>query len=205
MRDRQRYAADQVVQIVGADFAGQLSMLPFVPYAAVLALSVSYRDMRRSKTSLYFARARSRLQVACDTVEELKNISWTAAVAVRLCRATLAEMDRAYGNISEKRTSKGSTPLHHASSALRSTRLVELVDVTPHEERFGNSNISLGNENFGHDLAADMVEAMGPDIWEFFHPEFDLDAIDTSLNATINLTSLSNSDLTSMDHYMDGP
>jgi hypothetical protein len=93
-RTRQIWSAERATALVGREFRDQLVPLPFIPYAVSLSLSVSYRELRRSKIPTHRARARSEMEVNCRVLEELGEISGSAAIMAEMGSITLKELDR---------------------------------------------------------------------------------------------------------------
>ena len=92
--------------MIGHEFRDQLVLLPFVPYAVSLSLSVVYREMRRSKIPMYRARARNALEANCRILENLGQIFWSAAVMASMGNLTLKELDRVYSNVTDAESRK---------------------------------------------------------------------------------------------------
>lgn len=103
---RQSLSATRVTSVVGQEFNNQLSMLPIIPYAVSLSLSVAYRELRNSKIPMYRSRARALLQKNCSLLRELGGTFWSAEAMARLGEKTLKEMDRVYSSITGLRIGK---------------------------------------------------------------------------------------------------
>jgi hypothetical protein len=103
---RQSFSADQITKMIGHDFHDQLILLPFVPYAASLSLSLAYREMRHSKLAMYRARARAQLQKNCQVLEELGKIFWSASIMADMGKSTLKELDRVHSAVTDSQRRK---------------------------------------------------------------------------------------------------
>jgi hypothetical protein len=123
---RQSRSASQVTVIVSQDGWGQLVLLPWVPYAVSLSLSVAYREMRRTKIPLYRARARGHLQENCSILERLGETFSFASTMAEMGKSTLHEMDRVYSVVKESRQRKTHRDRRSGVVEIRSTR-----DITP--------------------------------------------------------------------------
>ncbi|EXJ73418.1 uncharacterized protein A1O5_03178 [Cladophialophora psammophila CBS 110553] len=178
-RTRQILSAERATAMVGHEFRDQLVLLPFVPYAVSLSLSVNYRELRRSKIPMYRSRARNALEMNCRILETLGEIFWSAAVMADMGNVTLKELDRVYANV--------------AGTELRKS------------QRHGNFTAKQGNNPYsgsrptygvldanstvfqdpGFSYFSEMPEL---DPFEMFDPEFDLDVIDACLEGNLDLS-----------------
>lgn len=117
---RQSLSASRITSIIrGAGQEGLVS-LPFVPYAVSLSLSVSYQQMRYAKVPMYRLRARHDLGSTCDLLDELGEHFYAASIMAKLGRATVTEMNRISGAVTEskqpeKRKGADSAQLEDAS------------------------------------------------------------------------------------------
>jgi hypothetical protein len=91
---RQLWSSERATSLVDQEFRDQLVLLPFVPYAVSLSLSVNYRELRRSKIPAHRARARIGVEVNCRILERLGKIFGSAAVMAETGSITLKELDR---------------------------------------------------------------------------------------------------------------
>lgn len=100
-RTRQLWSAERVTALVGREFEGQLILLPFVPYAVSLSMSVNYRELRRSKVPAYRAKARNDLEINCALLERLGETFWSAKAMADTASVTLAELDRVFTHVKD--------------------------------------------------------------------------------------------------------
>ena len=98
---RQNLSATRLTAMHGDEFRNQVVLLPFVPYAISLSLSVAYREMRRSKVPMYRARAQNDVKANCRSLDQLGEIFWTARIMAQMGNATLRELDRVRSNVSD--------------------------------------------------------------------------------------------------------
>jgi hypothetical protein len=91
---RQSLSAARITSIAGQEFHDQLSMIPIVPYAVSLSLSVAYQNLRHTKVPMYQERARGQIQANCDLLRELGNIFWSASLMADMGEEIVREMDR---------------------------------------------------------------------------------------------------------------
>lgn len=87
--------------MAGHEFRDQLVLLPFVPYAISLSLSVNYREMRRSKIPMSRSRAKIAFEANCQILERLGEIFWSAAAMAEMGNLTLKELDRVYAQVAD--------------------------------------------------------------------------------------------------------
>lgn len=98
---RQNLSATRLTTMRGDEFRNQVVLLPFVPYAISLSLSVAYREMRRSKVPMYRARAQNDVKANCRSLDQLGEVFWTAKIMAQMGNATLKELDRVRSNVSD--------------------------------------------------------------------------------------------------------
>lgn len=82
----------------------QLTLFPFVPYAASLSMSIAYREMRHSKLPLQRARSRAQFQTLCDALSKLEWIFWSASTTAEMGKKLMKEMDRVFTAVSASET-----------------------------------------------------------------------------------------------------
>ncbi|KAL0936251.1 fungal specific transcription factor [Colletotrichum truncatum] len=177
---RQSLSAIKVTTVV-EDFGTSLSYMTFVPYAVSLSLRVAYRELRSSKVPMLTARSRRQLQATCRILRDLGGMFRSALVMVDLAEQVLQEMDQVCSNAANKSDEQGTS---------NSTNAVN----TPHQENAPAQSgpdmaSSLGVTDLSEpqgDLAGvfDSSFYEGPaglDVFEFFDPRFDLNAIDAIL------------------------
>lgn len=96
---RQALSSSIILYLLSKDTATSIISAPFIPYAASLSLSVSYREMRHSKIASQRARARGQFQACCDILERL-SVSYCSAVNMaQMGKATLQELDRVLSSV----------------------------------------------------------------------------------------------------------
>ena len=206
-RVRQSLSAIRVTSIVGEEFHGQLSLLPFVPYALCLSLRVSYRELRLNKAPLFTMRARRQLLANCTLLRQLGNIFESAMMMVELAEQVLAEMDKVCSslagiqqqdpsrlpseeNIGEEVDSAGHrlNPPRNAVSGVRQD-----YAANPNGNDYGGvidvdttaTNFSFHYEPNTFDQS--MFDGREDfDIFQHFDTDFDLETIDATLGNNIN-------------------
>jgi hypothetical protein len=96
---RRSLSADRIVDAVS--FAlnfptspDRITVVPFVPYALALSLSVAYRKMRYSKIPLYRLRGKTRFKEVVALLKKLSDTFTSARVNAGLGEAILQEMDK---------------------------------------------------------------------------------------------------------------
>ncbi|KAI3392167.1 hypothetical protein diail_6115 [Diaporthe ilicicola] len=96
---RRSLSADRIVDAVSFAMSfpmspDRITIVPFVPYALALSLSVSYRKMRYSKIPLYRLRGKIRFKEVVAILKKLGDIFTCARVNAGLGEAILQEMDK---------------------------------------------------------------------------------------------------------------
>lgn len=96
---RRSLSADRIVDAVSFAMSfpmspDRITIVPFVPYALALSLSVSYRKMRYSKIPLYRLRGRIRFKEIVAILKKLGEIFTCARINAGLGEAILQEMDK---------------------------------------------------------------------------------------------------------------
>ncbi|KAL1851970.1 hypothetical protein Daus18300_012393 [Diaporthe australafricana] len=96
---RRSLSADRIVDAVSFAMSfpmspDRITIVPFVPYALALSLSVSYRKMRYSKIPLYRLRGKIRFKEVVAILKKLGEIFTCARVNAGLGEAILQEMDK---------------------------------------------------------------------------------------------------------------
>lgn len=96
---RRSLSADRIVDLVSTSVScpsspDSVSILPFVPYAVALSLSVSYRKMRYSKIPMYRMRGKTRFREIVALLKTWGEVYTCARVNAGLGEAILREMDK---------------------------------------------------------------------------------------------------------------
>jgi hypothetical protein len=197
--------------MVGQEFRGQLSLIPVVPYAVSLSLSVAYRELRHSKVPMYRARARSQLQANCVLLQELGEIFWSASAMAEMGEQTVREMDRVVYSMTnpqqQKRVQDQTAPTHtvtsvqpdgHEGADKQAGMLTssmegncEFIDGAIGRFPIGlenpESNVAIDNGTWKFDPSFfDNMPDL--DVFGHFDPEFDLGAIDAALGSNLDLS-----------------
>lgn len=99
MNARRSLSADRIVDAVSFALSfpaspDRITVVPFVPYALALSLSVSYRKMRYSKIPLYRLRGKMRFKEVVGLLKKLGETFTCARVNAGLGEAILQEMDK---------------------------------------------------------------------------------------------------------------
>lgn len=91
---RQSLSAVRVISILSHEFPDDLPPLPIVPYALSLAMSVAYRQYRRSKLQGHKNRAKEDLKTCCNLLNRLRATWWCAGCMADLGAAALSKAER---------------------------------------------------------------------------------------------------------------
>lgn len=199
---RQCLSADKVTWIVGEEFRDQLSKLPIIPYAVSLALRFYYRELRLSKAPYFRTRARKNLLRTCATLRPFGDFYSSATVMVQMVEKTIREMDRAYSSMASTQHNGGAeravdtnvaynagtgTHADFADSSVCPSRCSVTEQPLPTEryipeQRDGTGQqptVSADANGFDQTLFDNVPGDI--DIFEYFDPGFDLNAIDAAI------------------------
>ncbi|ROV88861.1 hypothetical protein VMCG_10194 [Cytospora schulzeri] len=96
---RRSLSADRIVDLVSSSLStpsspDSVGILPFVPYAVSLSLSVAYRKMRYSKVPMYRMRGKARFKEVVALLKTLGEVYTCARVNAGLGEAILREMEK---------------------------------------------------------------------------------------------------------------
>ncbi|KAF2084977.1 hypothetical protein K490DRAFT_47844 [Saccharata proteae CBS 121410] len=91
---RQSLSAVRVMEILRTESPRDLPPLPLVPYATSLAMSVAYRQFRRSKLQAHKKRAKEDLKTSCSLLNQLRTTWWCAGCMADLGAAAITKADK---------------------------------------------------------------------------------------------------------------
>ncbi|KAI1419909.1 hypothetical protein F5Y12DRAFT_177546 [Xylaria sp. FL1777] len=180
---RRSLAADRITSIVGEEFSGQLSYMPFIPYALSLSLSVSYRKMRHSKVPMFRNRAKRAFRRNMLLLKSMDDMFWKSKTMVAMAEQVLNEMDKAVASLAQENgltdLSKRVEPAPHGErpqAQLEETRILD----------FAQSATKAGDERILFDAVPDL------DLFVHFDPTFDLGAVDAALEGNFDFGTSTN-------------
>ncbi|KAF2651394.1 hypothetical protein K491DRAFT_719881 [Lophiostoma macrostomum CBS 122681] len=173
---RKQLAASMINAILAGETAGDLVLLPFVPYAMSLALSVSYERMRHSKVPTQRSRARTEFQASCAWLEQLGEYSYKASCMAALGKATLGEMERVFDILQGSRQGGCHTTREGSAMENLSPEMVEISENRAPETHQLYSND--GNRD---------TEIQNLDIFSMFDPDFGLQRVDDAFYRNLDL------------------
>lgn len=138
---RRSLSADRIVDAVSFALSfptapDRITVVPFVPYALALSLSVSYRKMRYSKIPLYRLRGKTRFKEVVALLKKLGETFTCARVNAGLGEAILQEMDK---------TAKGLVNSGAAAVAVNGTT-PSPTDPRPASRRALPAEVTLGSK-----------------------------------------------------------
>lgn len=95
---------------------------------------------------MYRARARSAMIRNCDILQDIEEVSWSAAMMAEMGKATLKEMDRVYNELASGRQrrnerERGTEDLDAPDELRTGTRVEALAPVPDHGKSFFESVI----------------------------------------------------------------
>lgn len=225
---RANLSAARLTTIMRTDFDSNLSSFPFIPYGLSLALRVSYRELRFSKIPLHRSMARDQLLGICALLEGFAETYGFVRRLVALAVRTVEEMDRVAASVlqarhdggeesvqisgrsRETRTDSGSVA--HRFTARRSgLPLPEPQSEVPGPH--GTTAAAAGLQVPRYDAAQYTAKNFDPvyqipdmpDIFEYFDPGFNLDAVDLALLQNDIGIALPGSDLEPVEGWTYGP
>lgn len=143
---RRSLSADRIVDAVSFALKfptspDRITVVPFVPYALALSLSVSYRKMRYSKIPLYRLRGKTRFKEVVALLRKLADTFTCARVNAGLGEAILQEMDKTAKGL----VNSGVAAAAAASSAGSGTT-PSPTDTRPASRRALPAEVTLGNK-----------------------------------------------------------
>ncbi|KAI1112571.1 hypothetical protein F5Y14DRAFT_421602 [Nemania sp. NC0429] len=180
---RKSLAADRITSIIGEEFAGQLSYMPFIPYGATLSLSVSYRNMRHSKVPMFRNRGKQAFRKNTLLLKSMNDMFWKSKTMVSMAEQVLNEMDRTAASLAQE-NGRADTSKKAVSSPPS-----ERAQFQP--EQFRGVVPAEGATEAGSDwLFLDAIPDL--DLFGHFDPTFDLGAVDAALEGNFDFgTSMS--------------
>lgn len=120
----------------------RITVVPFVPYALALSLSVSYRKMRYSKIPLYRLRGKTRFKEVVALLRKLGDTFTCARVNAGLGEAILQEMDKTAKGL----VSSGAAAAAGAAAATANGTITNTTTPSPTETRPATSRRALPAE-----------------------------------------------------------
>ncbi|KAI0864865.1 hypothetical protein F4860DRAFT_501035 [Xylaria cubensis] len=174
---RRSLAADRITSIISEEFAGQLSYMPFIPYAVSLSLSVSYRKMRHSKVPMFRNRGKQAFRKNILLLKSMDDMFWKSKTMVAMAEQVLNEMDKAVASLAQE---NGLTDL---SKRVEPVPQGERSQAQPEETRvldFAYDVTEANSEWTLFDAVPDL------DLFGHFDPKFDLGAVDAALEGNFD-------------------
>ncbi|KAK7530602.1 fungal-specific transcription factor domain-containing protein [Phyllosticta citribraziliensis] len=116
---RQSLSAVRVISILSNEFPSDLPPLPIVPYSLALAMTVAYRQFRRSKLQGHKNRAKEDFKNCCKLLEKLRATWWSAGCMADLGAAALKKADRSTNRRQQESKTASSRNAWKAGTASR--------------------------------------------------------------------------------------
>lgn len=184
---RQNLSAAKIVSIIGNEFKDELSLLPVVPYALSLALSLAYRELRCSKVAINQARARRQLQESKELLRKLGAVFWSASSMADTAEHLIQEMDRVVTSvnpnhlpgISEGVKQNGQAVPTNEADAPRASSTPRLME---------DNTFDVHAADFASFDPSSFINTQDFDIFSHFDPNFDLAAVDSALCGNLDLS-----------------
>lgn len=180
---RNSLAADRITSIIGEEFAGQLSYMPFIPYGATLSLSVSYRKMRHSKVPMFRNRGKQAFRKNTLLLKSMNDMFWKSKTMVSMAEQVLNEMDKTAASLAQE-NGRMDPPKKAESSPPN-----ERAQFQPEQFRAAAPTQSVteaGSEWMLLDTVPDL------DLFGHFDPTFDLGAVDAALEGNFDFATSMN-------------
>lgn len=159
---RRSLSADRIVDAVSFALKfptspDRITVVPFVPYALALSLSVSYRKMRYSKIPLYRLRGKTRFKEVVALLRKLSDTFTCARVNAGLGEAILQEMDKTAKGL----VNSGVATAAAASSSAGSGATPSPTDTRPASRRALPAEVTLGSKRNVYVREADRQQQPG--------------------------------------------
>ncbi|KAI1170605.1 hypothetical protein F4777DRAFT_106786 [Nemania sp. FL0916] len=201
---RRSLAADRITSIVGQEFSGQLSYMPFIPYAVSLSLSVSYRKMRHSRVPMFRQRGKQAFRKNMLLLKSMDDMFWKSKTMVAMAEQVLNEMDKAAASLLEahekENGNNGNNSLITAATADMANKRIEPAPQQTHTQTQTQQPEELrqvdhlvqqsGNEIGSECMLFDAVPDL--DLFVHFDPTFDLGAVDAALEGNFDFGTSTN-------------
>lgn len=209
---RSNLSADRLVTLMGTEDGTSFPNFPFVPYAISLALRVSYRELRFTKTPHYRSVARSQLLTVSGLLEKFGDGFSFARRLAALAAKTIREMDKVAASVLHERNNEAdsiraislsrpedenSNSTNHAAEASddataaqqESNVINSMANGPDHPQspeipQYDATHYNAESFNLLHKIS-DL-----PDPFERFDPEFNLNAVDLTLMQNIGASNL---------------
>jgi len=196
---RRSLSADRITWIAQNQ---EICPFPFAPYAVTLALSVQYRKMRYSRTAMFRSRARSHFKSIVKTLRGMGDVWYSARVNAGLGESILQQMEKTASSLvredGENAAAAGSrrmgtamaTPTEKtpgsASVVYADPASVPVTVVPPSADVLLESSLQpdLGTMDLS---CLDNLDMDAGDLFGLFDPNFNLGAIDTALEANLDM------------------
>ncbi|KAI0409219.1 hypothetical protein F4802DRAFT_240278 [Xylaria palmicola] len=174
---RRSLAADRITSIVGEEFVGQLSYMPFIPYGVSLSLSVSYRKMRHSRVPMFRSRGKRAFQKNMLLLKSMDDMFWKSKAMVAMAEQVLSEMDKAVASLAHENGL--ADPSRRVESAPQGDRSQVQQEITRAPD-LAQSTTEPNNELALFDSVPDL------DLFGYLDPTFDLGAVDAALEGNFD-------------------
>lgn len=144
---RRSLSADRIVDAVSFALSfpaspDRITVVPFVPYALALSLSVSYRKMRYSKIPLYRLRGKIRFKEVVALLKKLGETFTCARVNAGLGEAILQEMDKTAKGL----VSSGAAAAAVAANGVTAQSPTEPRPASSSRRALPGAEVTLGNK-----------------------------------------------------------
>lgn len=220
---RRTLAAERITLVIGTEFPypgsetpapsvlKTLPLLPVVPYALSLSLSVAYRKIRYTHTrvGLFFDRAKSTFALNCALLRTMGEAGgvWSARVLAAMADRVLGEMDRkataVHGGAGDgpgldvpravaQPTSLPASPESTTQTAAAAAESIALTQPSDWQQK--HPNHAMGSSAADDTGVVAIAPASQPPAWDWdafgqlLDPAFlDLDAVDAALEANLDV------------------
>ena len=195
VNSRRSLSADRIVWVTQNQ---EMCPFPFVPYAVSLALTVEYRKMRYSRTAMFRNRARPIFKNIVGLLHTLGETFASARVNAGLGESILREMEKTASCLVRDETGNTTPSKRIESTAAENPKNGgEATEVPPPRAETGATATSgvltpstlnaLNVTNAQFDPAILDNLDVDVDLFGYFDPSFDLGAIDTALEANLDM------------------
>lgn len=158
---RQRLCASEIIGLMQTMGRKHLHLLPFVPYAVSLALSVSYSHLRQSQLQHQQDDARRDFRSCTEILQQLRMIWSSADVMATLAQKVLEELDRA-PDLAQFRIPRQSRSSDHNNSNTSTVNEGTISSVEEHQD--ATSQAFLASTNGQDHLKLHPADAIPPPV-----------------------------------------
>lgn len=148
MNPRRSHSADRIVWVTHTQ---PIVLFPFVPYAVSIALSVQYKKMRYSRTSLFRTRARAVFKDIVALLKSMGDVFVNARVSAALGESIWKQMEKTATTLAREELESGGAQQNGINGSGGSSvhRTSAYIAASSSAASASATNISANNQSFG--------------------------------------------------------